>query len=82
MTASATKRCTRLRRREKVLGRKRHLVVDTLGLLWALVVTPADVQDRDGAKFALAAFRELHKSPGVICADTACLSVVGWAWIR
>ncbi len=34
-------------------GRKRHLVVDTLGLLLAVVVHPADVQDRDGAKLVL-----------------------------
>jgi putative transposase len=31
-------------------GRKRHLLVDTLGLLLAVVVTAASVQDRDGAK--------------------------------
>ena len=35
-------------------GRKRHLVVDTLGLIWGLVVHGADVQDRDGAKLVLA----------------------------
>lgn len=34
-------------------GRKRHLVVDTLGLLLAVVVHPANVQDRDGAKLVL-----------------------------
>jgi len=31
-------------------GRKRHLVVDTLGLIHAVVVHAASVQDRDGAK--------------------------------
>ena len=31
-------------------GRKRHIVVDTMGLLLAVVVTAASVQDRDGAK--------------------------------
>ena len=35
---------------KKVNGRKRHIVVDTLGLLIAVVVTAASVQDRDGAK--------------------------------
>jgi putative transposase len=35
---------------KKVNGRKRHLLVDTLGLLIAVVVTAANVQDRDGAK--------------------------------
>jgi len=33
-----------------VNGRKRHLLVDTLGLILAVVVHPADVQDRDGAR--------------------------------
>ena len=35
-------------------GRKRHLLVDTLGLVIACVVHAADVQDRDGAKEVLA----------------------------
>ena len=33
---------------KKVNGRKRHLLVDTLGLLLVLVVHTADIQDRDG----------------------------------
>ena len=66
-------------RGKKAVGRKRHVIVDTLGLVWALVVTPADVQDRDGAKLALAAFRSVVKFPEVIWADTAYRSVVRWA---
>src|SRR5437764_4389615 len=38
---------------KKVNGRKRHLVVDTLGLVVAAVVHAADIQDRDGAKLVL-----------------------------
>ncbi len=34
---------------KKVKGRKRHLVIDALGLLLALQVTSASVQDRDAA---------------------------------
>ena len=34
-------------------GRKRHIVVDTQGLLLAVAVHPANVQDRDGAKLVL-----------------------------
>jgi putative transposase len=34
----------------KVTGRKWPVVVDTLGLLLAVVITPAKVQDYDGAK--------------------------------
>ena len=41
---------------KKVNGRKRHLLVDTLGLLLRVMVLPANIQDRDGAKQLLAAF--------------------------
>ena len=40
---------------KKVKGRKRHLVVDTLGLVLAVSVTAASVQDRDGAHPVIAA---------------------------
>ena len=39
---------------KKIKGRKRHIIVDTLGLLLAVVVHPANLQDRDGAKLVLA----------------------------
>src|SRR5690606_13730192 len=38
---------------KKVMGRKRHIVVDTLGLMVGLVIHPADIQDRDGAPAVL-----------------------------
>jgi putative transposase len=38
---------------KKVNGRKRHVLVDTMGLVWLLVVTAASVQDRDGARTLL-----------------------------
>ena len=34
---------------KKVKGRKRHILTDTLGLILAILVTTASVQDRDGA---------------------------------
>jgi putative transposase len=34
---------------KKVVGRKRHIAVDTLGMLLSVVVHSADIQDRDGA---------------------------------
>jgi transposase len=50
---------------KKVKGRKRHLIVDTLGLLLAVMITPANVQDRDAApdlvKFALQKYASLKK---------------------
>jgi len=42
---------------KKIKGRKRHILVDTLGLLIAVVITAASVQDRDGAKLVFAAAR-------------------------
>src|SRR5215210_2309238 len=38
---------------KKVKGRKRHLVVDTLGLMHGLKVHEGDIQDRDGARLVL-----------------------------
>ena len=35
------------------MGRKRHLLVDTLGLIMLVVVHSAGVQDRDGARLVL-----------------------------
>ena len=35
---------------KKVKGRKRHILVDTLGLVLCVVVHSAQVQDRDGAR--------------------------------
>ena len=40
-------------RGKKVKGRKRHALVDTLGLPEVLQVTGADVQDRDGGRAVL-----------------------------
>src|SRR5262249_48957273 len=38
---------------KKINGRKRHIVVDTLGLILAIVVHRADIQDYDGAVLVL-----------------------------
>ena len=38
---------------KKVKGRKRHILVDTMGLLLMVVVHAASIQDRDGAKLVL-----------------------------
>jgi putative transposase len=39
---------------KRVSGRKRHLIVDTLGLILSVVVHSAGIQDRDGAQLVLA----------------------------
>jgi putative transposase len=38
---------------KKIKGRKRHVVTDTLGLMMDVSVTPANVHDTKGARFAL-----------------------------
>jgi transposase len=49
---------------KKINGRKRHIAVDTLGLLLWVIVTAASVQDRDGARPLLeqvaASFRRIR----------------------
>ena len=43
---------------KKVMGRKRHIVVDTLGLMVGIVVHAADIRDRDGAPTVLKSIRK------------------------
>ena len=42
---------------KKINGRKRHLLVDSIGLMVAAIVHRADIQDRDGAPLLLATMR-------------------------
>ena len=50
-------------------GRKRHIIVDAQGLLLDVVVHPADVQDRDGAKRVVAKLSGRFPNLSVIWAD-------------
>ena len=54
---------------KKVKGRKRHILVDTLGLLLKAKVLTADVQDRDGAKMLFSAIKEQMPRLQLIWAD-------------
>jgi transposase len=54
---------------KKVKGIKRHLVVDTLGMMLAGQIQPANVQDRDGALPVLAEARRLFPFVERIFAD-------------
>lgn len=56
------------------------MAVDTLGLAWALVITPASVQDPHGAQTVLVVLRQAVKRLKVIWVDPACRAVVDWAW--
>jgi putative transposase len=52
-----------------VKGRKRHILVDTIGLLLVIVVHAANVQDRDGAKLVLEKARGKFPRLKLIWAD-------------
>jgi len=54
---------------KKVSGRKRHIVVDTLGLLLCVVVHVASLQDRDGARLVLEKLKSLFPALKVVFAD-------------
>jgi putative transposase len=55
---------------KKITGRKRHLTVDTLGMILAVVVHGAYWQDHDGARLVLMRLRKLRRLI-VIFADSA-----------
>jgi transposase len=58
---------------KKVSGRKRHILIDTLGFLITVAVTPASVQDRDPAFPLVAAARRRGRHRlSHVWADNAC----------
>jgi len=67
---------------KKVKGRKRHILVDTLGLLIAVVVTGANVQDYHGAKPVLGSVKDRCPRLKVVWADG--ISEKRWLidWVR
>lgn len=65
---------------KKIKGQKRHIAVDTLGLLLCVIVTAASVQDRDGALRLLAQVREKFSTVALVWADGGYAGrLVTWA---
>lgn len=69
---------------KRVRGRKRHLLVDTGGLLLRGLVHSASVQDRPGARMVLTGIRARFPLLGLVWVDggyvnTVDTSLVGWA---
>ncbi|MFB6578811.1 transposase [Streptomyces sp. NPDC056402] len=61
-------------------GRKRHIVVDCLGLLLAVMVTAANVTDRDVAMPLLARVRARYRRIVLVWADGSYAGrLVNWA---
>ena len=67
---------------KQVTGRKRHLVVDTLGLLLAVAVHAADIQDRDGARLVRARLGDRFPRLQVIWADAGYTGPKLGDWVR
>ena len=63
------------------MGRKRHIVVDTTGLLLAVVVHAASMQDKTGARLVLSKLWGLFPRLELIWADAGYVSseLVHWA---
>lgn len=54
---------------KKINGRKRHLLVDVIGMVLAVVVHSAQIQDRDGAKLVFERIRNRYERLTLIWAD-------------
>jgi transposase len=69
---------------KNVKGRKRHLLVDTLGLLLSIYVTSADIQDRGGAQYLLAGLKPFVPRLKKIWADGAYTGekLAGWCEVQ
>ncbi len=67
-----------------IKGRQRHILVDVLGLLLAVIVTSADVQDRDGTRTLLGILRHRFTRLRLIWADSAYTGFLAtWlSWLR
>ena len=66
---------------KKLSGRKRHLLVDTLGLVLRVLVQPADVQDRAAAPELLLPLADALPRLELIWADSAYVGPVQtWVW--
>ena len=59
-------------------GRKRHLLVDTLGLIWGLAVLPAAPTDWDGAVEVFARVGDGLPRLARVWADSAYRALAGW----
>lgn len=66
---------------KKISGRKRHIAVDCLGLILAVLITPASVQDRDAAQPLIRFLVGMYGRLQVIWADGGYLGALV-AWVK
>ncbi len=66
---------------KQLSGRKRHLLVDTLGLVLKVIVHPVGLQDREGAQWLLLNLKTWLPRLELIWADSAYLGPLQtWVW--
>jgi putative transposase len=66
---------------KSIQGRKRHILVDTLGLLMVIVVTAAHVQEKEGAKLILASLSGSCKKLRRVWVDGGYRGVAFTTWV-
>ncbi|MEO0841839.1 MAG: IS5 family transposase [Cyanobacteria bacterium J06643_5] len=66
---------------KKTNGRKRHILVDTMGLILIVVVHAASIQDRDGAKLVFEKIYNLFPKLHLIWADAGYAGLLV-DWVR
>lgn len=67
---------------KKIKGRKRHLLVDTLGLVLCVVVHSAQVQDRDGARLLFERIRTRFPRLSLVWADSGYAGPKLGEWLK
>ena len=67
---------------KQVKGRKRHLLVDTLGLVLKALVLSASVQDRDGAQMLFSQMRRVLTRLQKVWADAAYAGPQLGEWVK
>jgi transposase len=66
---------------KKTTGIKRHVCVDTLGLIWGLAITTADVADCKGARLAVTLAKAASERLVHVWADSAYQGFIEFAWV-
>ena len=67
---------------KQINGRKRHILVDTMGLLLMVVVTAANVQDQKGARLLLVALATRFRRVRLLWADGSYAGLPLQSWVR
>jgi len=67
---------------KRIKGRKRHFLVDTLGLVFGAVVIPADTTERDGCKTVLGRLLVWLALLHLLCVDGGYTGEIFAQWVK